>query len=136
MLTIFGKRQIRMCSQNLLHVMGYICKHFLEITTLVALVSMNGQYKQLGLKNYFTTTAAHFEYNIFSQNVKGTEMSVSSTVFFTLLVTVISNCSASKTNKLVSVLRMDADGEKLIQMGTSFNNSMLKLIVHSFVNLK
>ena len=63
-------------------------------------------------------------------------MSVSSTVFFTLLVTVISNCSASKTNKLVSVLRMDADGEKLIQMGTSFNNSMLKLIGHSFVNLE
>ena len=53
-----------------------------------------------------------------------------------VLVTVVSICSASKTSQVVSVLSKNADGVKLIQMGTSFNNSMLKLIGHTFVNLE
>jgi len=57
-------------------------------------------------------------------------------VFFVVLMTVVHNCSASKTSQFGSVLKKEADGEKLIQMGTSFNNSMLKLIGHTFVNLE
>jgi len=63
-------------------------------------------------------------------------MAVWYTVFFAVIVIVVSNCSASKTSQLVSVLRKDADGEKLVNMGTNFNNSMLKLIGNTFVNLE
>jgi len=57
-------------------------------------------------------------------------------VFFVVFMTVVPYCIASKTSQLGSVLKQEADGEKLIQMGTSFNNSMLKLIGHAFVNLE
>ena len=49
---------------------------------------------------------------------------------------VVPYCIASKTSQLGSVLKQEEDGEQLIQMGTSFNNSMLKLIGHAFVNLE
>ena len=63
-------------------------------------------------------------------------MAVSFKVLFAVFVTFVGYCSASKTSQLISVLRKDADGENLIKMGTSFNNSMLKLIGHTFVNLE
>ena len=44
--------------------------------------------------------------------------------------------SASNTHELVSVLRDDADGEQLIQLGHTFNNSLLKLVGHTFENLE
>ena len=44
--------------------------------------------------------------------------------------------SASKSSQSVSVAREDADGERLIQLGKTFNNSMLKLIGYTFENLE
>ena len=38
--------------------------------------------------------------------------------------------------QLVSVLSDDADGERLIQLGQTFNNSMLELVGHAFENLE
>ena len=63
-------------------------------------------------------------------------MAVWFTVFIAVFVTVVSNNSASKISQLGSVFRKGADGVKLVQMGTSFNSSILKLVGHAFVNLE
>ena len=85
--------------------------------------------------NNFTNTSTNPDISPCSLN--RTNMAFWYTVPYAVLVTVvIISCSASNTSQLVSVLRKDADGEKLVKMGTSFNNSMLKLIGHTFVNLE
>jgi len=45
----------------------------------------------------------------------------------------VCTCAASQ---LMSVARQNADGTNMIKLGNSFNNSMLKLIGHSFENLE
>ena len=57
--------------------------------------------------------------------------------FIVLLATVlVSKGNPSKTSQLVSVQRDDADGTRLIKLGKTFNNSMLKLVGHAFENLE
>ena len=66
--------------------------------------------------------------NRHSAQRKTTNMEIPLAVIFVMFVAVV-----SKTSQLV--LRNDADDEKVILMGTSFNNSMLKMIGHAFVNV-
>ena len=63
-------------------------------------------------------------------------MAATRSVIVLLATVLVCKVSASKTSKLESVLRDDADGKRLIQLGKTFNNSMLKLIGHAFENLE
>ena len=64
------------------------------------------------------------------------KMAATRSVLVFWAVVLLCNGSASKTTQLVSVQRDDADGERLIQLGQTFNNSMLKLVGHTFENLE
>ena len=72
-----------------------------------------------------------------TQNIhRTTPMSATRSVIVLFATVLVCKFSASKTSKLESVLKDDADGERLVQLGTTFNNSMLKLVGHTFENLE
>ena len=80
-----------------------------------------------------------WSYIRYQSNRLGTEQpSVNITQSVTVLCVFVLVCkgSFSKTAQLVSVLSDDADGERLIQLGQTFNNSMLELVGHAFENLE
>ena len=55
-------------------------------------------------------------------------MSAMRSLILLMAAVLVCKCIASKASQLVSVQRDDVDGERLIKLGQSFNNSMLKLV--------
>ena len=63
-------------------------------------------------------------------------MSAMRSLILLMAAVLVCKCIASKASQLVSVQRDDVDGERLIKLGQSFNNSMLKLVGNAFENLE
>ena len=82
------------------------------------------------------TSVPGFLYTYVNTSKKALVMKFTSAIIWTVILTIVCKSNASSKNQVESVQQHEADGQKLIKLGSAIDAYFLKLIGYAFKNLE